>query len=342
MYILGMESSCDETSAAVVEMDAGVRRICSNIVASQIDTHRLYGGVVPEIASRAHIEAVSRITKEALDEAGITLGDLGAIAVTTHPGLIGALLVGVNFAKSLAYANQIPLISVNHIHGHIAAAYLTDPTLEPPFLAVVVSGGHTCLYLVEDYTTFTLLGGTRDDAAGEAFDKVGRKIGLPYPGGAAMDKLACEGDPKAYKLPSCAITPDEIAFSFSGLKTAAINLIHTAEQKGEELNRADLAASLTSSIVEGIVKKTDLALKTTAKASKTLVLAGGVAANSHLRGALGELAKKRKIPFVVPERHLCGDNGAMIAAAGYYDYLAGHRADTSLNASALDDEEMQM
>lgn len=339
MYILGMESSCDETSASVVEMGEGVRRICSNVVASQIDVHRLYGGVVPEIASRAHIEAVSRITREALDGAGITLKDLGAIAVTTHPGLIGALLVGVNFAKSLAFANDIPLISVNHIHGHIAAAYLTDPTLEPPFLAVVVSGGHTCLYLVEDHTTFTLLGGTRDDAAGEAFDKVGREIGLPYPGGAAMDKLATEGDPKAYKLPSCAITSDEIAFSFSGLKTAALNLLNTAKQKGEEIDRANLAASLTASVVDGIVKKTGLALSTTAASAKTLVLAGGVAANSHLRAALADLAKKRRIPFVVPERGLCGDNGAMIAAAGYYDYLAGHRADTSLNASALDDED---
>lgn len=338
MYILGLESSCDETSAAVVEMGDGVRRIASNIVASQIDVHRLYGGVVPEIASRAHIEAVTRITHEALDGAGITLSDIGAISVTTHPGLIGALLVGVNFAKSLAYANRIPLVSVNHIHGHIAAAYLTQPSLEPPFLAVVVSGGHTCLYLVEDYTSFSLLGGTRDDAAGEAFDKVGREIGLPYPSGAAMDKLATEGNPKAYKLPSCAITDSEIAFSFSGMKTSALNLLNTARQKGEEINRADLAASLTAAVVDGIVKKTELALKTTAKSARTLVLAGGVAANSHLRAALSELAGRRDIPFVVPERALCGDNGAMIAAAGYFDYMAGKRADTSLNASAEDDD----
>ncbi len=338
MYILGMESSCDETSAAVVEIDGEQKRIASNIVASQIDVHRLYGGVVPEIASRAHIEAVSRITDEALAEAGITLSDVGAIAVTTHPGLIGALLVGVNFAKSLAFANDIPLVSVNHIHGHIAAAYLTDTTLKPPFLAVVVSGGHTCLYLVENHTTFTLLGGTRDDAAGEAFDKIGREIGLPYPGGAAMDRLATEGDPTAFKLPSCAITDSEIAFSFSGLKTAALNIINHARQKDEEINRAGLAASLTASVVLGIVKKTELALRTTGKSATALVLAGGVAANSHLRKAMAELAEREHIPFVVPDRGLCGDNGAMIATAGYYDYMAGKRADTSLNASALDDD----
>ncbi len=338
MYILGMESSCDETSAAVVEINGEEKRIASNIVASQIDVHRLYGGVVPEIASRAHIEAVSRITSEALAEAGITLSDLGAVAVTTHPGLIGALLVGVNFAKSLAFANEIPLVSVNHIHGHIAAAYLADPTLKPPFLAVVVSGGHTCLYLVEDHTTFTLLGGTRDDAAGEAFDKIGREIGLPYPGGAAMDRLAAEGDPTAFKLPSCAITDSEIAFSFSGLKTAALNIINHARQKDEEIDRAGLAASLTASVVSGIVKKTELALRTTGKTATALVLAGGVAANSHLRKAMAELAEREHIPFVVPDRGLCGDNGAMIATAGYYDYMAGKRADTSLNASALDDD----
>lgn len=232
MYILGMESSCDETSAAVVEMDGGVRRICSDIVASQIDVHRLYGGVVPEIASRAHIEAVSRITDEALRTAGVGLSDIGAVAVTTHPGLIGALLVGVNFAKSLAFANGIPLISVNHIHGHVAAAYLTEPTLEPPFLALVVSGGHTSLFHVRDYTDFLEIGATRDDAAGEAFDKIGRVIGMPYPGGAALDKLAYEGDPKAYALPSPAIAGDTLDFSFSGLKTAALNIINSATQKG--------------------------------------------------------------------------------------------------------------
>ncbi len=206
MYILGMESSCDETSAAVVEMDAGVCRIRSNIIASQIETHRLYGGVVPEIAGRAHIEAVSRITYQALEEAGIGVGALGAVAVTSHPGLIGALLVGVNFAKSLAFSRGLPLVPVNHIHGHVAAAYLSNPDLKPPFLALVVSGGHTCFYRVDDYTDFCEIGGTRDDAAGEAFDKIGRVIGLPYPGGAAIDALAYEGDPEAIALPSPALS----------------------------------------------------------------------------------------------------------------------------------------
>lgn len=338
MYILGMESSCDETSASVVEMTPGTRRICSNIVASQIDVHRLYGGVVPEIASRAHIEAVTRITHEALDGAGITLSDLGAIAVTTHPGLIGALLVGVNFAKSLAYGAGIPLVPVNHIHGHVAAAYLTDPALEPPFLAVVVSGGHTSLFLVNDYTDFLEIGATRDDAAGESFDKVGRVIGMPYPGGAALDKLAYEGDPHAYDLPSPAINGDTLDFSFSGLKTAALNIINNAAQKGETLDRAGLAASYTEAVVRGITKKAGMALSGQAKGVKTLVLAGGVAANSHLRAALSDLCAKRHVRFVVPERGLCGDNGAMIAAAGYYAYLNGARGDTSLNASASDDD----
>jgi N6-L-threonylcarbamoyladenine synthase len=339
MYILGMESSCDETSAAVVEMadsPVTVRSIKSNIVASQIETHRLYGGVVPEIASRAHIEAVSRITGEALDGAGITLQDVGAIAVTTHPGLIGALLVGVNFAKSLAYANNIPLISVNHIHGHVAAAYLQEPSLKPPYLAVVVSGGHTSFYVVEDYTTFNEIGATRDDACGEAFDKVGRVIGMPYPGGAALDKLAYEGDPKAFTLPSPAVHGDNLDFSFSGLKTAALNIINSAAQKGEELSRADLAASYTHAIVQGLVKKTDMALSTAAKGVDTLVLAGGVAANSHIRSALARLCEKRGIRFIVPDCHLCGDNAAMIATAGYFEYLKGSRSDTALNASASD------
>lgn len=342
MYILGMESSCDETSAAVVEMDEGsvqhspIRLIKSNIIASQIETHRLYGGVVPEIASRAHIEAVSRITKEALDTAGITLRDVGAIAVTTHPGLIGALLVGVNFAKSLAYANQIPLVSVNHIHGHVAASYLEEPTLKPPFLAAVVSGGHTSFYLVKDYTTFLEIGATRDDACGEAFDKVGRVIGMPYPGGAALDKLAYEGDPKAFSLPSPAVQGDNLDFSFSGLKTAALNLINSAAQKGEELSRADLAASYTNAIVQGIVKKTDMALSTVANEVDTLVLAGGVAANSHIRSALKKLCEKKNIRFIVPDRSLCGDNAAMIATAGYFEYKIGKFADTSLNGAASD------
>lgn len=334
MYILGMESSCDETSASVVAMEENRREILSNIVASQIDVHRLYGGVVPEIASRAHVEAVSRITYEALAEAGLSVGDLGAVAVTTHPGLIGALLVGVNFAKSMAFSHGIPLVSVNHIHAHVAAAYLGCPDLRPPFLALVVSGGHTSLYLVGDTVTFREIGSTRDDAVGEAFDKIGRVIGLPYPGGAAIDRLAGEGNPNAFSLPSPALAGDNLDFSFSGLKTAALNLIHTADQRGDVLNRADLAASYTDTIVRAIVKKVRDALQKTR--SRTLVIAGGVAANSHLRTALTRMCRESQVTFVAPPLSLCGDNGAMVAAAGYFEYAAGRRADTSLNASACD------
>ena len=336
MYILGIESSCDETSAAVVSMEKGERRILSNIVASQIETHRLYGGVVPEIASRAHIEAISRITYEALETAGVTLKDIGCIAVTSHPGLIGALLVGVNFAKSLAFAHGIPLVPVNHVKAHVAAAYLEYAALEPPFTALVVSGGHTSIYNVSDYTSFEEIGATRDDAAGEAFDKIGRVIGMPYPGGAAMDKLAYEGDNKAVKLPSPAIPGDNLDFSFSGLKTAALNYINSERQKGEEPNHGDLTASYTKVIVDAIVKKVGLALDKTG--SRTLVLAGGVAANSHIRGALEELCKRKKVTFCRPSLALCSDNAAMVAAAGYFEYLKGNFADTSLNASALDED----
>ena len=334
MYVLGMESSCDETSAAIVRMEDGQREICANIVASQIDTHRLYGGVVPEIASRAHVEAISRITYETLETAGLTLSDIGAVAVTTHPGLIGALLVGVNFAKSLALSHSIPLVSVNHIHAHVAAAYLADPDLRPPFLALVVSGGHTSLYRVTSETEFEEIGCTRDDAAGEAFDKIGRVIGMPYPGGAALDKLAYEGDPTAFKLPSPALAGSELAFSFSGLKTAALNLINSANQKGVEIDRADLAASYTATIVGAIEKKVGQALEQTEL--DTLVMAGGVAANSHLSRALGDLCQKRGVKLIAPPLSLCGDNGAMVAAAGYFEYKAGHLADTSLNACAAD------
>ena len=335
MYILGMESSCDETSASVVEMGEGTRRICSNIVASQIETHRLYGGVVPEIASRAHIEAVSGIVYEALETAGIGIKDLGAVAVTAFPGLIGALLVGVNFAKSLAYSKHLPLVAVNHIHGHVAAAYLSHPELEPPFLALVVSGGHTSIYRVNSYTDFEEIGGTRDDAAGEAFDKIGRVIGLPYPGGAALDKLAYEGDPKAIAFPSPALGGDTLDFSFSGIKTSALNYLNSMEQKGAEINRADVAASYTYQIVRAITKKAEMALEKTGLS--TLVLAGGVAANSHLRASLEKMCQRKGVKLAMPDRSLCGDNGAMIAAAGYFQYQIGNLADTSLNASANDD-----
>lgn len=336
MIILGIESSCDETSAAVLRMEEGRREILSNIVSSQIEIHRLYGGVVPEIASRAHIEAISGITYEALSKAGVTIGDVGCIAVTSHPGLIGALLVGVNFAKSLAYAKKIPLVAVNHVKAHVAAAYLENQALEPPFLALVVSGGHTSFYRVDSYTDFQEIGGTRDDAAGEAFDKIGRVIGMPYPGGAAMDKLAYEGDPTAIKLPSPALAGDTLDFSFSGLKTAALNYINGERQKGREPSHADLTASYTKVIVDAIVKKTEAALIETK--TKRLVLAGGVAANSHIRRALEDLCARRGVEFSKPSLFLCSDNAAMVAAAGYFEYLRGNFADTSLNASANDED----
>lgn len=330
MLILAIESSCDETSAAVVRMSEGERTILSNIIASQVDIHSVYGGVVPEIASRAHIEAISGITYEALEKAGVGVADIEAVGVTNRPGLIGALLVGVNFAKSLAYSKGLPLVPVDHIKGHIAAAYFEYPDLRPPYTALVVSGGHTSLYHVTSYTGFTEIGTTRDDAAGEAFDKVGRLIGLPYPGGAEFDRLAKEGDANAIKFPSPAITGDNLDLSFSGLKTAAINYINTAKMKGEEINREDIAASYTRAVVDGISKKAAEALELTG--TDTLVLAGGVAANSHLRAALEKTCAKKKVRFCVPPRSLCGDNAAMIGAQTYYEFLAGKRAGTELNA----------
>ena len=314
-------------------MDGGVRRIRSNIVASQIDVHRLYGGVVPEIAGRAHIEAISGVTARALEEAGIPLADVGLVAVTSHPGLIGALLVGVNFAKSLAFANHIPLCGVDHVHAHIAAAYLAHPNLVPPFLGVVLSGGHTSFYLVRDYTDFEEVGSTRDDAAGEAFDKIGRVIGLPYPGGAALDALAHTGNADAYRLPSPALAGDTLDFSFSGLKTAALNLLHTAEQKGEIVGRADLAASFTKAVTGAIAKKLDAALARFSPAA--VVIAGGVSANSHIRAAAAGVAAARGVPLYLPPLSLCGDNAAMVAAEGYYAFLAGKRDGADLNASAV-------
>lgn len=333
MYILGIESSCDETSAAVVEADGTCRRIAADIVASQIDIHRLYGGVVPEIAGRAHIEAVTRITQEALCAAGITLGEVGLVAVTSHPGLIGALLVGVNFAKSLAVANGIPLVGVDHVRAHLAAAYAEHQKLAPPYLGVVLSGGHTSFYIVDSYTSFHEIGSTRDDAAGEAFDKIGRVIGMPYPGGAAMDALAYEGDPHAYKLPSPALAGDTLDFSFSGLKTATLNLIHNAAARGEAISRADLAASFTATIADGFAKKLDMALRATKL--DTVVVAGGVSANSHLRAAAEKVCRAHGATLCLPPLKLCGDNAAMVALQGYYEYLGGARAASDLNASAV-------
>ena len=341
MYILGIESSCDETSAAVLSVSGGTdgkkieRKLLSNIVASQIETHRLYGGVVPEIASRAHIEAITGVVSEALSEAKITIKDVGAIAVTAFPGLIGALLVGVNFAKSLAFANNIPLVAVNHIKAHVSAAYLDHEELEGDFPALVVSGGHTSIYRVKNYTEYEVIGETRDDAAGEAFDKIGRVIGLPYPGGAAMDKLAYEGNAKAIDLPSPALSGDTLDFSFSGLKTATLNYINGARQRGEDVVYADVAASFTNKVVAAVVSKAKMALEMTGE--KQLVLAGGVAANSHIRRELDAMCEKMGANLYMPRLSLCGDNAAMVAMAGYFEYLRGNFADTFLNASANDE-----
>ncbi len=355
MHILSFESSCDETAAAVLSAEDGRLSVLSDIVASQVDIHRLYGGVVPEIAGRAHLEAISSITYEALETAGVTLADIDLIAVTAQPGLIGALLVAVNFAKSLAYANGIPLVPVDHIKGHIAAAYLTETPPVPPYIALALSGGHTAVYLVESYTDFHLLGTTRDDAIGESFDKIGRMIGLPYPAGAGFDKLATEGFIRAtgretdfyryYKksdtcrnpdmaLPSPALSDGSFDFSFSGLKTAAINLMHRCEQKGCPVDRAALAAKYTYEATEAVAKKADAALR--AHPGHALTVAGGVAANTHLRRRLAEVAAQNHISLCIPPIRLCGDNAAMIGAQGYYEYLAGHTAGTDLNASAAD------
>ena len=355
MNVLAFESSCDETSAAVVAYDGEKFTVKSNIVASQIEVHRLYGGVVPEIASRAHIEAISSITYEALEVADVSLSDIDLVAVTANPGLIGALLVGVNFAKALAAANGIPLVAVDHIKGHIAACYLLEGAPKPPYIALTASGGHTSIYHVKDYTDVTEIGSTRDDAIGESFDKIGRIIGIPYPAGKGFDSLAREGFIKAtgdevnfyslykksaaYKspdktLPSPAIADGTLDFSFSGLKTAAINLLHKYEQKGEEIDRALFAARYTFEAVEAVAKRIDAALKLYPDAS--LSISGGVAANSHLRARLAEIAKKNKREIHIPDLSLCGDNAAMIAVAGYFEYKCGNLSDSSLNASAED------
>lgn len=347
MYIFAIESSCDETAAAVIHVENDRITLLSNVVSSQIEIHALYGGVVPEIASRAHCEAISNVSREAVETAGISFSDIDAIAVTFAPGLIGSLLVGVSFAKSLAMTLNVPIISVNHIEAHVAAAYLENEDLKPPYLALVVSGGHTSLYEVSDYATFNEIGGTRDDACGEAFDKVGRVMGLPYPGGAAMDRMAAQGfemfDLKAknsLKFPSPAVADDTLDFSFSGLKTAVINYIHTEKQKAKsdtlpDEKRCEIAAAFTKTVCEGVTKKLALALQTIG--TKTLVMAGGVAANSHLRKAVGETCTKHGVKFIVPSLKLCGDNAAMTAAEGYYMYKLGMTADLSLNAYASDE-----
>lgn len=339
MKILAFESSCDETAVAVVEDG---RKILSNKIASQIEIHALYGGVVPEIASRAHTEAISALTYEALDEAGLTMTDIDAIAVTNCPGLIGALLVGVNFAKSLAYKYGKPLIPVHHIRGHIAANYVhfngidEDDFLEPPFSALVMSGGHTSLINVDEYCKFKIIGQTRDDAAGEAFDKIARLLGLTYPGGAKMDKLAHEGNEDYIDFPFAFVKDSPYDFSFSGLKTAGINHLHKLEQNNTEFNKADMAASFTSAVVKAIVKRIELLFNDSEMfKSKKLVLAGGVSANSHIRKALKELSNKYNVKLYVPPLSLCGDNAVMIGAQAFYEYtIANKTASENLNAFA--------
>lgn len=328
MLILAFESSCDETAAAVVEDGRIIR---SDAILSQVDVHALYGGVVPEIASRKHIEAIAGLTDQALREAGITRRDIDAVAVTYGPGLIGALLVAVNFAKSAAYALGKPLIPVHHLRGHIAANYLAFPELEPPFLALCISGGNSMIVDVAGYTSMTVLGSTRDDAAGECFDKIARVLGLPYPGGKPMDDLAQGGDPKKYPLPR-AKAEHELDMSFSGLKTAAVNLIHNAEQKGESLDLPSLAASVTAAVSDELVPRAMEAAKRTGR--KVLAAAGGVAANRTIRSDLERACRENGIRLYLPPLSLCGDNGAMIGSQAYYEYLAGNGADCSLNAYA--------
>ena len=332
MKILAFESSCDETAVAVVEDG---RRVLSDAILSQADLHALYGGVVPEIASRRHIEAIAALTDRALAEAGAARRDIDAVAATYAPGLIGAVLVGLNFAKSAAYALGVPLIPVHHIRGHIAANYLAFPDLEPPFLALCMSGGNTLLVDVRGYTDFALLGATCDDAAGECFDKAARVLGLPYPGGAAMDQLACQSAGGIYELPRAKIEGRPLDMSFSGLKTAVVNLAHNAAQTGRALDRAALARDFTQAVVDELVPRAMLAMQQSGR--RALVAAGGVAANSFIRAALESECEKRGYRLYLPPLKLCGDNGAMIGAQGYYEYLAGARADLSLNAYATRD-----
>ena len=329
MLIMGIESSCDETA---VSISRDGREILSNCVVSQIDMHAVYGGVVPEIASRKHIEAIAALAERALSEAGIRRSELDAIAVTYAPGLIGALLVGVNFAKAAALALDIPIIPVHHIRGHIAANYIAFPELKPPFVCLSISGGNTLIIDVRDYTDTRILGSTRDDAAGECFDKIARVLGMPYPGGAALDKMSESGNPKAFPLPRSRVDGAPLDMSFSGLKTAALNIIHNHEQKGEELNIPDLCASFISAVQDTLVPRTMAAIGKTGY--KTLAIAGGVAANSHIRAAFEAQCKKQGVTLYMPPLKLCGDNGAMIACQGYYEYLAGNLAGQELNAIA--------
>ncbi len=329
MNILSVESSCDETAVAIVRDG---RQVLTDCIASQVDLHRLYGGVVPEIASRKHIEAIYGLADEALETAGLTRGDIDAVAVTYAPGLIGAVLVGVNFAKAAALALQKPLIPVHHIRGHIAANYLAYPDLEPPFLCLVVSGGHTMIVEVRDYTDMNVLGTSLDDAAGECFDKVARVLGMPYPGGAALDKASQLGDETKYVLPRSKPGENPYNMSFSGLKTAALNLIHHAQQVGEEIDVPSLCAGFSAAVSDTLVPRMVMAMEQTGH--RKIAVAGGVAANSRIRRDILHAAEQMGAQVYMPPLSLCGDNGAMIGAQAYYEYLAGNVADMRLNAYA--------
>jgi N6-L-threonylcarbamoyladenine synthase len=328
MKILGIESSCDETACAVVEDG---RKVLSNVIATSLEEHKLYGGVVPEIASRRHAEAISGVVEEALANANCTMDDIDAIAVTYSPGLIGALLVGVNFAKGLALATGKPLVPVHHLRGHIASNYISC-NIEPPFLCLVVSGGHSHIVGVKSYTDFEVIGKTRDDAAGEALDKAGRTMGLAYPGGVSIDRISPQGNENAYTFPHPKVNGSPYDYSFSGLKTAVINTVHNATQKGESINTADLAASFQKAVVDCLLKNFESVAVDFGY--NKLVIAGGVSANTKLREQAQKLCNRRKWQLFMPEMKYCGDNGAMIASQGYYELVSGVTADESLNAYA--------
>ena len=332
MNILAIESSCDETAAAVVRDG---RTVLSNCIASQIEMHTIYGGVVPEIASRKHVEAVTGLAEQAVAQAGLTKQDLDAVAVTYAPGLIGAVLVGVNFAKGAAMALDLPLIPVHHVRGHIAANYITHPELEPPFVCLCVSGGTTLIVDVKSYTDMEVLGGTRDDAAGECFDKVARVLGIGYPGGGPMDRLARRGDDGRYELPRAHVAGHDLDMSFSGLKTASLNLIHNAQQKGEELNLPDFAASFGRAVSESLVPRVMAAARM--RGYGRVAVAGGVAANSRIRADLTAACQESGDRLFLPELKYCGDNAAMIGCQGFYEFQAGHTAGLELNAYATRD-----
>ncbi len=327
IYILGIESSCDETAASVVKNG---REVLSNVISSQIDLHTLYGGVVPEIASRKHIERINQVIEEALTTANMTLDDLDAIGVTYGPGLVGALLVGVAEAKAISYAKKLPLVGVHHIEGHISANYIENPDLEPPFVCLVVSGGHTHLVVVRDYGKYEILGRTRDDAAGEAFDKVARAIGLGYPGGPKIDKISKEGNPDAIAFPRPKFEDSPYDFSFSGLKSAVLNYLNGCQMKGIEINRADVAASFQKAVCDVLVEHAMIAVKESGL--NKFAIAGGVASNSALRAAFEKACAERQIEFYHPSPIFCTDNAAMIGAAAYYEFIAGKRDGLDLNA----------